>query len=320
MFRNRVEFYPLPQKMEPQKTDNSKRLFSQPDFELLFKYFPERDWPKIPDYRINQMFPTEWVPVVGGRFEERQAFWEGLQDPYNTRLNEQRHDVTFYVDRWKLKGYSEDEKGDLNGILIWDPKPKIDARQKKWDFSKEYLTEGKDFSIELFAIHWWLIYIVKGKVDPIRKKPFLTKEELKFWKTGPSDPELKIQLEKRNDQNLIQLIREYETELKFTQSKTKAELESLKERLAFAKEYHLKLKSSLRAENKIRQALCRNVFDFLEKENVCKSPTGILMIGAFLIFSSGLSFRKTKGMPNLEFENDFDDKFRRCLNPSNSKR
>ena len=234
-------------------------------------------------------------------------------------MNEQRHEVNFFVKRWKLEGYSENEIGELNGILIWDPKPKIEARNKKWDLSKEYLAKDQDFSPELFAIHWWLTYIVKGKVDPIREKPFLTKEQLKYWKTGPSDPELKIQIEKRNNQNLLQLIREYETELKFTQSKTKAKLDSLKERLAIAKEFHLKLKSSLKAENKIRQDLCRLIFDFLEKENVCMSPTGILMIGAFLIFSSGLSFRNLKRMPNIEFEQEFAKKFRECLNPTKSK-
>jgi hypothetical protein len=305
--------------MEPQKSDYPERLFGQPDFELLFKYFPESNWPKKPDYKIYQDYSTKWVPFVGGNFETRQAFWEGLQDPYNTRLIEQRHDVNFYVKRWKLEGYNEDEEGGLNGILIWDPKPKIDARNKIWDLSKEYLADGKDFSPELFAIHWWLIYIVQGKVDPIRGKPFLTKDELKFWKTGPSDPELKIQLEKRTDQSLLKLIKEYETELKFTESKTKAELESLKEKLAIAKEYNLKLKSSLRAENKIRQDLCKLIFDFLEKENVCKSPTGIQMIGAFLIFSSGLSFRNLKRMPNLEFEQEFAKKFRESLNPTKSK-
>ena len=41
--------------MEPQISDYPERLFSQPNFDLLFKYIPERDWPKIPDYRIIQL-------------------------------------------------------------------------------------------------------------------------------------------------------------------------------------------------------------------------------------------------------------------------
>jgi hypothetical protein len=256
---------------------------------------------------------------VGGNNLEKQAFWDGMKDPYNTQLNEQRHDVNYYVNRWKLEGYSENEIGDFNGILVWGPRSKKEARQKVWDMTKEYLNKEENFTSELFAIHWWLKFHVRKEVDPIRVKPFFTKEELKFWKTGPLDPEQKIQLEKRNDQNLLQLIREYEIELKFTQSKTKAKLESVNERLSIAKKHFSKLQSSLKKENKIRQELCRMVFDFLDKENICRSPNGIQMIGAFLIFSSGLSFRNLKRVPNLEFEQEFAKKFRECLKPSNSK-
>jgi hypothetical protein len=298
--------------MEPNLSNYPESLFKQPDFEMLFKYFPQESFPTLPP--MNNFDQPYYF--IGGNNLEKQAFWDGIKDPYNTRLDEQRHDVKYYVNRWKLEGYSENEIGGFNGILVWGPRSKKETQQKVWDMTKEYLNKEKNVASELFAIHWWLKFHVRKKVDPIRVKPFFTKEELKFWKTGPLDPEQKIQLEKKNDQNLLQLIKEYEIELKFTQSRTKAELKSVSERLDIAKKHLSKLKSSIRIESKIRQTFCRLVFEFLVQENVCKSPTGIQMIGAFLIFSSGLSFRKTKGIPNLEFEPDFAKKFSECLKPS----
>jgi hypothetical protein len=305
--------------MEPLEERYPERLFSQPDFDLLFKYFPETVWPKMPDFLNDLDNSKDLGPKVGGRFEERIAFWEALKDPFNTSLVEQRHDVDYFVKLWKLEGYAEKEEGALNGILVWDPKPKKVAREKIRDMEREYLTEGKDFSAELFAIHFGLKLLVEREVNPIRRKPFFTKEQLEHWETGQSSPELKTQLENRADKNLSELIQEYETELRFKHSKTKAELKSVREKLAIAKNHLLNIKSSLKFENLIRQTVCRWVIDFLVTENVCKSPTGTQMIGAFLIFSSGLSFRNLKRMPNLEFEQEFAKKFRESLKPTKSK-
>jgi hypothetical protein len=291
--------------MEPNLSDYPERLFKQPDFELLFKYFPQESFPTLPDVMNN----NEQYNFIGGDHYERLAFWDAFRDAYSSAIIEESH---------VQKGQNplDNTQGsniDRNGLLTWKAKGSLTVNPERFDLVERYLNEEKDLSAEIFAVHKWLTFNVKINVNPLRKLPELIFQEFRKGQQNPNSHDIKTTTGSRNDKNLERLIKEYETELKFLLSKTEAEKLEISERLKYAKELQVRLKSSMAIERQFRKTYCNYVLNFLTEMNVCSSITGIRLVGAFLIFSSGLTFRKTKGIPNLVFDLEFDAKFKQSV-------
>jgi hypothetical protein len=266
-----------------------KRLFEQPDFDLLFKYFDRNQWPSFPDALLSYMHGREGnINLVISTDKEKKAFWDAILNPYKSEIIN------------KLNKY-----GKSNGVKIWIPL-RSHIPQNEINLFDRYLNEEVDFSAELYAIHWWLTNTMKPLIfDRLQGKPGIISEEQDFLKDRVK--RCKVIL-KNFDLLNQQCMRDVELTLSTAE-------DSLKE-LKF---------SELQIETKERKKLCQPIFRFLKEENVCRkigfetdSKEGIHLIGAYLLFSSGISFRKKiKGTHLLaeQFDIDLKINFRNLGNP-----
>jgi hypothetical protein len=306
-------------------------FYIQPDWDLIFKYFPKDQWPtrdnytrffkKLEDPSIDiYNYKLDMEPYVGGTIEEWRAFWNGFKDPYHSGLIEQKHDLNEQKKIWNLEGNFENMEGDPNGIFVWNPKANEDINAKVWDLEEQYLDPTKNFSCELYAIHWWLKHIVKTKVNNLRMLPFQP-NELKEYRENYGDQKKTVKIKKierfRNELEVLK--KELEIQMNFKISKTIEEKENMSRKLETVNYFLKILEDNLNKENQIRQQVCKYVNDFLVCEEVCNSPSGRNMVGAFLIFSSGLSFRnKPDNSIKTYMDIDIQGNFKSSLSGSNS--
>ncbi len=314
--------------MEPPKAQYPKRLFQQPDFNLLLKYFPEAEfkWPKNPDYhyllnklprrkqikRFLQKYkklpkkkpipwpppnnPIKWVISVEMEHSIRQAFWDALRKPEasylqaGARPQDELERIEKQIGMPPIK---------TDGTFNWIPCQEGFKSGKALNIEESYLSAEKDFSAELFAIHFFLKNQVKTRINPLRRFPVLSPDQVKRWNRSESEKEQIEELNRRIEEDIDNYISFFESGIKkgIYQGGEKAELQ---EKLDWLKE--LIPPKMLFSENAIRKDLCKALDKFLENENVCSNPEGRNILGAFLIFSSGLSFRNRRRDIWMEFD------------------
>lgn len=287
------------------------RLFHHPDYSLLLKYFPESDyqWPKNPDYqkilegRANEA--PEWIISVEMNSDKRKAFWEALRHPYGSYLKEETRPPEEISMQKKLIESRDLKPIEFDGTyrLIYSD----ETTGTKNDLNLErYLSTEKDFSAELFAIHSFLNYQVKIRINPLRRFPVLSLAQIEKWHKKPDFTTHREELNSMVEIKLQGFVPWAKKGLKnsYIASFQASDVDWVKKTF--------NPQPFLTNENQIRKNLCRGIERFLEQEKVCINTEGNQILGAFLVFSSGLSFRNQNRDIWQKFDQDLKDNFRQC--------
>lgn len=234
------------------------------------------------------LFPKiQGFPIIGGFADERKDFWNALKMPYSLSLKEET-DGTLSIKFEEADGPIE-EYEDLTRFL-----------------------KDEKFASELFAVHWLLKdIVVTGLINQLRKKPELSPNQLKYYS---QHFDLRKQMEDKNKENLKKDINNYKSAIN-NPVISEEEKKLIEERKKWTEEA-LKRKNKVDQERDIRRKISKQLSGLLNE--ICISePQGIYPIGAFLVFSSGFSYRGKKSNIEIHLDwdkNDMPDSFRQDLN------
>lgn len=243
-------------------------------------------WPKNDPGQIEKMWVKGNLPIIGGDYFDRKNFWDALNIPSKLIL-------------------IENEEGLFHATY-----PKEDEKAPHKFETYEALTRfiDDDFrACELFAIHWWLKnYFVKAQINPLRKKPKLSPDQLKNFSKFE---DIRIQVLRNN----ISSFKHTKRELKKIENSPFSSIEE-KDRVRLLKDeiecWEIK-ESKIKTERTIRREISKLIYQFLEQVIQPNSKEGIYAIGAFLIFSSGLSYRGPEDKIQLDWDKlNMPDNFR----------
>jgi hypothetical protein len=276
--------------MEPIQPNYPERLFIQPDFSVLFKFFQRDMWPRNDPGQFDKMWAKGNLPIIGGDYLDRKNFWDALNIPYKLIL-------------------IENEEG-----LFTSSYPKQDEKAPHKFETYEALTRfiEDDFrACELFAIHWWLKnYFVKTQINPLRKKPKLSPDQLKHFSKFE---DIRIQVSKNNISSFEKTKRDLKKILNSPVSSNE-EKDRVGRLIEEIKHWEIK-ESKIKRERTIRRDISKLIYQFLEQVIQPNSKEGIYAIGAFLIFSSGLSYTGTTDKVQTEWDKyNMPDNFKMDIN------
>ena len=271
------------------KLHNPKSILGK-TFDLMIESFSQEEGTYIVSRRkyLQSLIPTALSAIVA-KHRLRREYLQSLIPTAIKQLDEKRNLKPIEFDgtyRWIFSDETTGTKNDLN--------------------LERYLSTEKDFSAELFAIHSFLNYQVKIRINPLRRFPVLSLAQIEKWH---KKPDFTTHREELNSMVEIKL------QIFVDWAKKGFKNNNIQNFQASDVDWVKKTfnpQPFLTNENQIRKNLCRGIERFLEQEKVCINTEGNQILGAFLVFSSGLSFRNRNRDIWQKFDQDLKDNFRQC--------